>query len=64
MFSRSISDTADKTEINNLGIGVSGLGGSNTVLGVNIETFPTHIAGLPVAVNVSCHVTRHKSVTL
>lgn len=53
-----------KTEINNLGIGVSGLGGSNTVLGVNIETFPTHIAGLPVAVNVSCHVTRHKSITL
>lgn len=53
-----------KDEINSLGIGVSGLGGSTTVLGVNIETFPTHIAGLPVAVNVSCHVTRHKSITL
>ncbi len=53
-----------KETINNLGIGVSGLGGNTTVLGVNIETYPTHIAGLPVAVNVSCHVTRHKSITL
>lgn len=44
---------------NNLGIGPQGLGGTTTVLGVNIETFPTHIAGLPVAVNISCHVTRH-----
>ena len=53
-----------KEAINNLGIGVSGLGGNTTVLGVNIETYPTHIAGLPVAVNVSCHVTRHTSITL
>ena len=44
--------------INKSGIGPAGLGGKTTVLGVNIETFPTHIAGLPVAVNVSCHATR------
>lgn len=44
---------------NNLGIGPMGLGGTNTVLGVNIEVFPTHIAGLPVAVNISCYVNRH-----
>jgi len=50
--------------INRLGIGPAGLGGRITALGVNIETFPTHIAGLPVAVNISCHVTRHKSITL
>lgn len=50
--------------INKLGIGPAGLGGRVTALGVNIETYPTHIAGLPVAVNISCHVTRHKSVTL
>jgi len=50
--------------INKLGIGPAGLGGRMTALGVNIETYPTHIAGLPVAVNISCHVTRHKSVTL
>jgi fumarate hydratase subunit alpha len=47
------------TEINKLGIGPAGLGGRLTALGVNIETFATHIAGLPVAVNISCHVTRH-----
>ena len=46
-------------EINNLGIGPQGFGGRTTALGVNIETYPTHIAGLPVAVNISCHVTRH-----
>lgn len=51
-------------KINGLGIGASGLGGSTTALGVNIETYPTHIAGLPVAVNISCHVTRHKSIVL
>ena len=51
-------------KINDLGIGASGLGGGTTALGVNIETYPTHIAGLPVAVNISCHVTRHKSVIL
>jgi fumarate hydratase subunit alpha len=45
--------------INKLGIGPSGLGGRITALGVNIEVFPTHIAGLPVAVNISCHATRH-----
>ena len=50
--------------INALGIGPQGLGGKTTALGVNIETFPTHIAGLPVAVNISCHVTRHESEVL
>lgn len=50
--------------INMLGIGPAGLGGRLTALGINIEVFPTHIAGLPVAVNISCHVTRHASVTL
>jgi len=44
---------------NALGIGPMGLGGTNTVLGVNVEVFPTHIAGLPVAVNISCYVNRH-----
>lgn len=48
-------------KINKLGIGPQGFGGKTTALGVNIETYPTHIAGLPVAVNISCHVTRHKS---
>lgn len=47
------------TKINRLGIGAAGLGGTTTALGVNIETFPTHIAGLPVAVNINCHATRH-----
>ena len=51
-------------EINSLGIGPQGLGGDTTALGVNILTYPTHIAGLPVAVNVGCHVNRHKSITL
>jgi len=50
--------------INKLGIGPAGLGGRITALGVNIEAYPTHIAGLPVAVNIGCHVTRHRSVTL
>ncbi|HAK57672.1 MAG TPA: fumarate hydratase [Lachnospiraceae bacterium] len=45
--------------INALGIGPGGLGGAVTALGVNIETYPTHIAGLPVAVNICCHVNRH-----
>lgn len=48
-------------EINNLGIGPQGFGGLTTALAVNIEKFPTHIAGLPVAVNINCHVTRHCS---
>nr|WP_296836501.1 fumarate hydratase [Butyrivibrio sp.] len=46
-------------ELNKLGIGPGGMGGKNTVLGVNIETYPTHIAGMPVAVNICCHVNRH-----
>lgn len=46
-------------EINKLGIGPGGLGGSTTALGVNIETYPTHIAGMPLAVNICCHVNRH-----
>lgn len=47
-------------EINKLGIGPQGFGGKTTALGLNIEVYPTHIAGLPVAVNVNCHATRHK----
>ncbi len=50
--------------VNALGIGPQGFGGSTTALAVHIETYPTHIAGLPVAVNIGCHVTRHASVTL
>lgn len=46
-------------KINQLGIGPGGLGGSVTALAVNIETYPTHIAGLPMAVNICCHVNRH-----
>lgn len=46
-------------KINSLGIGPGGLGGSKTALAVNVETYPTHIAGLPVAVNICCHVNRH-----
>lgn len=46
-------------KINMLGIGPGGLGGTQTALAVNIETYPTHIAGLPVAVNICCHVNRH-----
>ena len=46
-------------KINMLGIGPGGLGGTRTALAVNIETYPTHIAGLPVAVNICCHVNRH-----
>lgn len=51
-------------EINALGIGPQGFGGKTTALAVNIESFPTHIAGLPVAVNINCHVTRHKTEVL
>ena len=50
--------------INRLGIGPQGFGGETTALAVNIETYPTHIAGLPVAVNIGCHVTRHAQITL
>jgi fumarate hydratase subunit alpha len=46
-------------KINAMGIGPQGFGGKTTALGVNIETYPTHIAGLPVAININCHVTRH-----
>ena len=48
-----------KEAINNLGIGPAGLGGRNTALAVNVNTYPTHIAGLPVAINICCHVNRH-----
>ncbi len=51
-------------KINALGIGPQGFGGKTTALAVNIETMPTHIAGLPVAVNINCHVTRHKTEVL
>ncbi len=51
-------------KINRLGIGPQGFGGTVTALCVNIEQYPTHIAGLPVAVNIGCHVTRHASVVL
>lgn len=51
-------------KINDLGIGPQGLGGNTTALSVNIETFPTHIAGLPVVVNINCHAARHKQVII
>ncbi|MBC7337456.1 MAG: fumarate hydratase, partial [Clostridia bacterium] len=50
--------------INKLGIGPQGFGGNITALAVHIETFPCHIASLPVAVNLNCHAARHKSITL
>ena len=52
------------TEINKMGFGPAGLGGKNTALGVNIEYYPTHIAGMPVAVNICCHAARHKSTVI
>ena len=52
------------TEINKMGFGPAGLGGNTTALGVNIETSPTHIAGMPVAVNICCHAARHASATI
>lgn len=51
-------------QINKMGFGPAGLGGTTTALGVNIETYPTHIAGMPVAVNICCHAARHKSATI
>lgn len=51
-------------KINSLGIGPQGFGGKTTAIAVNIETYPTHIAGLPVAVNISCHVTRHRKIEI
>lgn len=52
------------TKINELGIGPQGFGGKTTALAVNVETYPTHIAGLPVAVNINCHATRHAEIEL
>ncbi len=52
------------TAVNELGIGPQGFGGETTALAVNVETAPTHIAGLPLAVNVGCHVTRHATATI
>lgn len=52
------------TKINKLGIGPGGLGGTQTALAVNVETYPTHIAGLPVAINICCHVNRHVTRTI
>ena len=51
-------------KINSLNIGPGGLGGKNTALAVNIKSYPTHIAGLPVAINICCHVNRHAHVCL
>lgn len=51
-------------KVNQTGIGPGGLGGSTTALAVNINTYPTHIAGLPVAVNICCHVNRHANCVL
>jgi fumarate hydratase subunit alpha len=51
-------------KINELGIGPAGFGGKTTALAVNIDYYPTHIAGLPVAINISCHASRHAHVTL
>lgn len=51
-------------EINKMGFGPAGLGGNTTALGVNIETYPTHIAGMPVAVNICCHAARHASTEI
>jgi len=51
-------------EINNLGIGPQGFGGRTTALAVHIETFPAHIASMPVAMNLQCHVARHKEAIL
>ena len=62
-FYKEMEDTLLK-RINNLGIGPQGFGGIITALKVNVETFPTHIAGMPVAVNVGCHVTRHLTKTI
>jgi len=50
-------------QINKLGIGPQGLGGLTTALGVHVETFPTHIAGLPIVVNINCHASRHLKTT-
>jgi len=51
-------------EVNKLGIGPQGFGGRTTALAVHIETFPAHIASMPVAINVQCHVARHKEAII
>ncbi len=51
-------------EINKMGFGPAGLGGNTTAIGVNVETYPTHIAGMPVAVNICCHSARHKEAVI
>ena len=51
-------------KVNALGIGPQGFGGKTTAIGLNIETLPTHIAGMPCAININCHVTRHKTEVL
>ncbi|MBQ6540355.1 MAG: fumarate hydratase, partial [Oscillospiraceae bacterium] len=51
-------------KINSTGVGPQGFGGINTAVAVNIETYPTHIAGLPCVVNVGCHVTRHAKAVI
>ena len=51
-------------DINKMGFGPAGLGGRTTALAVNIETMPTHIAGMPVAVNICCHAARHKTAVI
>ena len=51
-------------KINKTNVGPQGFGGKTTAFAVNIETFPTHIAGLPVAVNICCHVYRHKKIII
>ena len=60
-----LSDPQKKANYDQFGHdGPQGFGGQTTALAVNIETYPTHIAGLPVAINIGCHVTRHKSAVL
>jgi len=51
-------------EINQLGVGPMGFGGTTTALAVKIESYPCHIASLPVAINIQCHASRHKSVVI
>lgn len=62
-FYKNLEDELLET-INNMGIGPQGFGGRTTALKVSMEYYPTHIAGLPVAVNINCHATRHKEVIL
>ena len=61
VYKRQVRELEEEllSKINSLGIGPGGLGGTTTALAVNINTYPTHIAGLPVGVNICCHVNRH-----